>query len=437
MLLAELLAHIYSIALLVLWALFLWKTLTPRRALKPTMAICAAAIAAVYAATCFLPRPALLRLFLFPALFILLGFFLYRSKPVVTVLAAVIPQLIMLLADMLLRLLYPNLSEPDGYARFWRDPIAPAIALLLLLLFAFVLSLVNRLFVKKRRAMSLVQWLVFSIFPAAQAFCLGLLFHEYFRDPTGIHPLAITAMILLFAVTDVSLFHIIKETARRAELEATNRLLKNQLDSQLKHYKALASQYEDNRRTRHDIAHHMHTIRLLLEKSQHAEAVNYAGQLIRQQQSYNSQLGQCQNPILDAFLCSRLQEAQRLNIPVEASVVLPAEVALPNTDLVILFGNVLDNAIAACTRAENPFIKLDVHLKDECLTVTQSNPAPTEKKRRLPHTERGMGLYILEDLAKRHSGTCVHSTQDGVFSISITLQLDEVRNGGACDTDRK
>ena len=430
--------HIYNIALLVLWALFLWKTLTPRRAFKETMAVCAAAIAAVYTVTCFVPQPALFRLFAFPVLFALLGFFLYRSKPLVTVLAAVIPQLAALLLNMLPLFFCPALAHRDGWEQFWYDPIAPVIALLLLLIFAFVLSLVNRFLGKRRQTMSPVQWLVFSIFPAAQAFCLMLLFHEYFRDPTGIHPLAVAAMILLFAVTDISLSHIIKETARRAELEATNRLLKSQLDSQLKHYKALAHQYEDNRRTRHDIAHHMHTIQLLLEHSQHDEAADYAGQLIRQQ-SYNSQLGQCQNPIVDAFLCSRIQEAHRLDIPVEASVVLPAEVPIPNTDLVILFGNVLDNAIDACTRTTDPFIKLDVCLKEDCLMVAQSNPAPTEKKRRIPHAERGMGIYILEDLARRHNGTCIHGTQDGVFSIAITLQLDDVpaRNGGACDTDHK
>ncbi len=432
----ELIAHIYNVALLALWALFLWKTLVPRYTCKATVAVCVAAIAAIYTVTCFVPEPALLRLFVFPVLFMLLGFFLYRSKPLVTVLVAVIPQLAALLLNMLPMVFYPAPANQNWWEQFWSDPIAPVIALLLLLIFAFILSLVNRLLVKRHQALSPVQWLIFSIFPAAQAFCLMLLFHEYFRDPTGIRPLAVAAMILLFAVTDISLFHIIKETARRAELEATNRLLKDQLDSQLKHYKALAHQYEDNRRTRHDIAHHMHTIQLLLEHSQHEEAANYAGQLI-QQQSYNSQLGQCQNPIVDAFLCSRIQEARRLNIPVEASVVLPAEVPVPNTDLVILFGNVLDNAIDACARTTDPFIKLDVCLKKGCLLVNQSNPVPTEKKRRTPHAEHGMGIYILEDLARRHNGTCIHGTQDGVFSIAIMLQLDDVRNGGACDTDHK
>ena len=91
-----------------------------------------------------------------------------------------------------------------------------------------------------------------------------------------------SVLILLFAVSDVALFCLIGQTARKAELETANRLLNAQLDDQLKHYSALVDQYEDNRRIRHDIAHHMHTIQLLLESDRHQEATAYAGELMRQ-----------------------------------------------------------------------------------------------------------------------------------------------------------
>lgn len=72
-------------------------------------------------------------------------------------------------------------------------------------------------------------------------------------------------------------------------------------------------QYEDNRRIRHDIAHHMHTIQLLLESDRRQEATAYAGELMRQQE-HSSQLGQCENPLVDAFLFSRIREARQAGI---------------------------------------------------------------------------------------------------------------------------
>lgn len=47
---------------------------------------------------------------------------------------------------------------------------------------------------------------------------------------------------------------------------------------QLSHYAALTSQYEANRRIRHDILHHVNTIRYLLANGQQQEATEYARQ---------------------------------------------------------------------------------------------------------------------------------------------------------------
>lgn len=225
----------------------------------------------------------------------------------------------------------------------------------------------------------------------------------------------------------MALFCLIGQTARKAELETANRLLNDQLDNQLKHYSALVDQYEDNRRIRHDIAHHMHTIQLLLESDRRQEATAYAGELMRQQE-HSSQLGQCENPLVDAFLFSRIREARQAGIPVEASVVLPRRLPIANVDLVILFGNLMDNAVEACGQVASPFIRLEAGLRKDYLVVTETNPAPaddTRKKRRIPQLERGIGLHILTDLAGRYHGSCIQEVRDGQFTVSIALQLPE------------
>ena len=77
------------------------------------------------------------------------------------------------------------------------------------------------------------------------------------------------------------------------------------------------------------------------------------------QQEHSSQLGQCENPLVDAFLFSRIREARQAGIPVEASVVLPRRLPIANVDLVILFGNLMDNAVEACGQVASPFIRLE------------------------------------------------------------------------------
>ncbi len=435
-------SDIYNALLLIMWAAFLWRTLKPRYSLWVTVLVYLIALPACYFLNKYcLVRLSFLRILSMPTLFILLAFSLYRSKPLLTLFAALTPQALYILLDFFGVVLYPDLALENGYELYWSDPFAIVITAILFVILVAALAVIDSIVARRHYPLTAAQWTVFLMFPISQIICCALLLHQYSRAAVDTHWSLLAVMVLLFAAADAVLFRVISQTARKAELEATNRLLEGQLDSQLKHYQALTQQYENNRQIRHDIAHHLHTIQLLLENSQHDEAAEYAGELLRQQ-AHSSQLGQCDNPVVDAFLYSRIQEARQLNISVEASVILPAELPIPNVDLIILFGNLLDNAMESCARTEKPYITLAVYLRKGYLIVVSSNPAPETtqdvKKRRIPELERGVGLPILDDLAKRYDGSCTYGERDGVFSISIALQLDSrIRIGGVSVTDHK
>lgn len=206
------------------------------------------------------------------------------------------------------------------------------------------------------------------------------------------------------------------------------------IDLQLSHYTALTSQYEANRRIRHDILHHVNTIRYLLANGQQQEATEYAGQLLAENQR-SSQLGQCDNPVIDAFLYGRVQEAKAQGITVETHIILPVELPVSNTDLVIVFGNLMDNAVEACAKLENPKIELNAHIERGYLVITESNPAVPEsegrKQRRIPELERGVGMQILKSVAENYQGSCMSETGNGNYSVSVFLKLGQAKEGNA------
>lgn len=206
------------------------------------------------------------------------------------------------------------------------------------------------------------------------------------------------------------------------------------IDLQLSHYTALTSQYEANRRIRHGILHHVNTIRYLLANGQQQEAMEYAGQLLAENQR-SSQLGQCDNPVIGAFLYGRVQEAKAQRITVETHIILPVELPVSNTDLVIVFGNLMDNAVEACAKLENPKIELNAHIEKGYLVITESNPAVPEpegrKQRRIPALERGVGMQILKSVAEKYQGSCMSETGNGNYSASVFLMLGQAKEGNA------
>ena len=271
--------------------------------------------------------------------------------------------------------------------------------------------------------MVIVLWNTIRIFAASAriAFLAGWM---YRWPSTGTPEIALIATASFIA-----------SSAQKPTLPASAKRLRSsgvQIRStmQLSHYTALTSQYEANRRIRHDILHHVNTIRYLLANGQQQEATEYAGQLLAENQR-SLQLGQCNNPVIGALLYGRVQEAKAQGITVETHIILPVS----NTDLVIVFGNLMDNAVEACAKLENPKIELNAHIEKGYLVITESNPAVPEpegrKQRHIPELERGVGMQILKSVAEKYQGSCMSETGNGNYSVSVFLKLGQAKEGNA------
>lgn len=271
-----------------------------------------------------------------------------------------------------------------------------------------------------------LQWLSYTLVPLSQALSFTAFSYMMLLGISGYTLFAIIVCIVCFIVADVLTVFAMRDTAENAELEAKNRMLAKQINAQTEYYTNLAQQYEENRRMRHDIQHHLHTMQILIEQGRHEDASQYAAELLPAHKS-QPKLLQCENTIVDAFLYSRMQEAERSGIQVTADIAIPAELAIRNTDLIIAFGNILDNAIEACNGVEHPEIRISAHISKGCLVLYEENPvalSSQNKQRRIPDLERGLGLRILEDLSKKYNGQLQYETENERFRITLVLNFE-------------
>ena len=427
---------LFNEVLLVQWAMFLWYTLTPRWSKKTTilcyLPICllAPTIAAV------LPSRSAVRMFSVPIIMILSAFVCYRSKPIRTIFCAFYPQLVSVVCETLTLLMFPTIYQNNyDAAQLWLNSKSILLVLVYLPVYSLMIWFAASCLGKTRYQLTVRQWLIFLFFPLSQTLIICFVYNTMFRiTPTTAQLCLLAGILAVCVAADIALLRTISDAGRKAELEATNRLLEKQLNMQLSHYTALTSQYEANRRIRHDILHHVNTIQYLLANGQQQEATEYADQFLSENQR-SSQLGQCDNPIVDAFLYGRVQEAKMQGIAIETRIILPVELPVSNTDLVIVFGNLMDNAVEACTKLENPKIQLDAHIEKGYLVIMESNPAVPEpeahKQRRIPELERGVGMHILESVAEKYQGSCVSETKDGSYCVSMFLKLDPAKERNA------
>ena len=427
---------VFNEALLVQWAMFLWYTLTPRWSKKTTilcfLPICL--LAPTFAA--LFPSRSVVRMFSVPAIMIVAAFVCYRSKPIRTFFCAFYPQLASVVCETLNLFIFPAVYQNNYDAtQFWSNSKTVLLALFYLPVYSLMIWFAASCLGKTRYQLTVRQWLIFLFFPLSQTLMICFVYNTMFRiTPTTAQLCLLAGILIVCIAADIALLRTISDAGRKAELEATNRMLEKQLNMQLSHYTALTSQYEANRRIRHDILHHVNTIRYLLANGQQQEATEYAGQFLAENQR-SSQLWQCDNPVIDAFLYGRVQEAKAQGITVETHIILPVELPVPNTDLVIVFGNLMDNAVKACAKLENPKIELNTHIERGYLVIMESNPAVPEpegrKQRRIPELERGVGMQILKSVAEKYQGSCMSETGNGNYSVSVFLKLGQAEEGNA------
>ena len=297
---------------------------------------------------------------------------------------------------------------------FWGIYLASG-GLLLFLLYAFL----NR----SRFCFSAGDWGMLALFPISQyALMYGWLysFRLYKVDRPLFFPIIMAACIL----ADIGFFKTVASISQRAVLAAENNMLAVQLESQKKHYASLTAQYESIRRMRHDLANHINAVKILFDSGRSEDAQEYLREL--DANSYDASLGLCENPVVDAFLHNRIEEARALGIQVSARIEVGLGLPVSNVDFIRIFGNLIDNAVEACMGADVPELSIECIKAHGCLIIrTKNSVKRTSEKgeRKIPELERGIGKYVLADVAKKYSGSISYKMLDNYYVTEMILEV--------------
>lgn len=247
----------------------------------------------------------------------------------------------------------------------------------------------------------------------------------------GVLPLTLLSLpVLLLSIgMDAALFAELRELRKRKLLEAENAILEKQRLSQQLHSEALAAQENEIAAMRRDIAAQAETIRRMLSGGETEQAKKTADEFLRRS-AYHSKLGQCENPIVDAFLYSRAEELSSAGTALELDVCLPSYAGISDTELITLFSNLLDNAAEAGESVETGkrFVRLRAAARDGWLAVRMENsasPKPRKHRRRVRELQRGLGFSILSELTERYNGSFSGGMSGpDTYLTEVNLQLE-------------
>lgn len=276
--------------------------------------------------------------------------------------------------------------------------------------------------------------LLFLAVPTSQFLLLNLsirLLLPSEQYETGIIALAMGVLFCIAA--DAGLFIGIHKIQQGQKLQTHVHMVEEQLNVQATYYRQLQDNILAINQIRHDLNNQLQTAYHLLDQG--------ASDQVRQQldvlqNSLRDRVGPryCASLIVDAILSDKARLCREQGIRLEVSTDLPANLPIENAHLCSVFSNLMDNAIQGVldSGAEDKYIDLRTNLHQEYLTVHCINPAKPGGARQTSGNllrAHGLGLEILERLAKQYQGSMTCKQYSGIFEATLILHFPEQGKG--------
>ncbi|WP_419393874.1 sensor histidine kinase [Cytobacillus praedii] len=206
------------------------------------------------------------------------------------------------------------------------------------------------------------------------------------------------------------------------------------MDMQLKQFNET---FQMVRKERHDYLKHVAAIQYLLENEQFEEAKSYMANLLDNYEvtnlSIRGELG-----AIASVLHANYKQARTENIAINYQLDVPvSQLPIESSQLVVLVGNILENAVDACSEwqresGEQGFVELSLQKRCGLYLLSCRNSTLTLEKdiadqlfltsgisTKAHHT--GLGTTIIQEIVHKHHGFIDFTAEKNTFSITCKI----------------
>ena len=223
------------------------------------------------------------------------------------------------------------------------------------------------------------------------------------------------------------------EAERSAQLELEVTAMNRNLDMQRTLYNNLTQSTEEVRALRHDLRHQLSAIRGYLSDGNVSGALGYVDAISGNIPEIANKL-LCDNFAVNAVAVHYVDKAAKNSIQIEMKLVVPKDLGrIPDYDMSIIVGNLLENAIEAClyVPVDKRFIRVNSKMVKNRLTLVIDNSFDgtyTEQggvfySRKRSGKSKGVGISSVHVVVERYGGSLKYEVANGVFMASLYVKM--------------
>lgn len=280
-------------------------------------------------------------------------------------------------------------------------------------------------YLKKNR----VTWLHFVWLPIISGF-VGIYFYYLFLSQEEIPLFYSFISIGILVLNVVSLFLIQDSLIKEEKLERSKMLI-NSKQNQLKIFHDMQSLYERQGKKLHDYKKQLVTIQELILSNNTKAAYKFANELAK---SVDIELSEVNtgHPTINAILNQEYRVSKSKDIGMIFSVSKMNNIKLGDEDIVVVLGNLLDNAIHECEKVikdgKDAVIQVKMSVDRDEMIISIQNPVKEQvliKDNNVlnEHTAEGhgIGLANVRDTVEKYGGSFVISCDESKFTAVVVI----------------
>ena len=274
------------------------------------------------------------------------------------------------------------------------------------------------------------EFIKFSIFPIISvSLIMVFVYYSTGREISTKEQHFYTYLSICVLVMNVYMFWIMKiDVDKKIEIRKTQLMNEHAADL-MELYHQIATEHKEIRSIEHEYKNHLSVINSFCITQKYSELEKYLKTCAIS--PVYSDVIDTGNPIVTAIFNAKYAEASRIGIQVRFKINSLKELEIKDSDLVIIFSNLFNNAIEACEKFSGQRI-LDIKILNinnslfisftntTCDSDDISSYIETTKKDTIHH---GYGINNIKTIVENLDGHISITNKSGSFSVNIVIPL--------------
>lgn len=238
--------------------------------------------------------------------------------------------------------------------------------------------------------------------------------------------------LLIMLVTNILIFNMYLRLSETLVLKRKNLVFEQAINIYDMHIKEKENSVIEFRRAKHDFNNQLIYLIKLSEEERYDELIDYLRKIITLEPFNHILIANTDHSVIDALVNYKYTLAQNLGIDFHINLDVPTELPFANSDICVILGNALDNALEANIRlgSGHRYIKFLMRLDYRNLNILIENSfngtIRTNKRGKIvtikeDFDNHGIGMDSIRKAAEKYHGYVMTEYECNVFKLKIIL----------------